>query len=52
MKENLKYFMIGAVFGFFLFLFVILLNAFMDSMTLFEDGSFEGCIPFALCYFG
>jgi hypothetical protein len=52
MNQKLKYFLIGAVFGFFFFLFLILLNAFMDSMTMFEDGSFEGCIPLMLCYFG
>jgi hypothetical protein len=51
MKEHLKYLLIGMVLGFLLFIFVIFLNAFADSMTLFEDGSFEGCVPLALCYF-
>jgi hypothetical protein len=50
--KHIKDILIGMFFGLIVGLVIIFIMDTLTSITIFEDGSFTGCLPFALCYFG
>ena len=42
---DIKYFLIGILIGSIVMYFIL----FVSSLTIFEDGSFVGCLPYAIC---
>lgn len=45
MKTNIKI----LITGIFLILISVYSILFLSALTVFEDGSFSGCLPFAIC---
>jgi hypothetical protein len=47
--ENVKDFLIGTLIGVIISIIVVYGFELLGSIILFEDGSFTGCLPFAIC---
>jgi hypothetical protein len=48
-KDKMKDFLQGVLIAILIIVSIVFLVLLFDSITLFEDGSFTGCLPFTIC---